>query len=67
MNVKMHVSIEDSNAKNKLPSLAKRVPIEVSMQELNEFKKIKQKKLSLVPPSHLTRQYFQSTSKTSLI
>jgi hypothetical protein len=41
MNVKMHVSIEDSNVKNKLPSLANRVPIEVSMQELNEFKKIK--------------------------
>ena len=51
MNVKMHVSIEDHNNLNKLPSLAKRVPLEVSMQELNEFKKFKSKKLSLVPPS----------------
>ena len=41
MNVKMHVSIEDHNNLNKLPSLAKRVPLEVSMQELNEFKKSK--------------------------
>lgn len=67
MNVKMHVSIEDHNTQNKLPSLANRVPLEVSMQELNEFKKIKSKKLSLVPPSQLTRKFFQSTSKTSLI